>query len=149
MSDVEMLMFIIDKSGLDVQRALEGNWAGEYDLYALLDQYNALRKWYADSAEIDRLQNAIAEWSRETFKRDSPLGALAHLKSEADELFNAPRDIWEYADCLMLLLDAAHIVHISGDALIEAAWAKLAKNRARTWGPANAEGFSEHVEEEL
>lgn len=104
---------------------------------------------YEDDGDpaVQPLQDAIAHWSRATFGRDTPLPALKHLRREVDELIESPSDITEYADCLMLVLDAAHIAGISADQLVAAAWAKLEINRGRTWGAPNAEGFSEHIED--
>src|SRR5688500_7375797 len=51
-----------------------------------------------------------AEWSQATFGSDDergPIGALKHLAKEAVEAQAAPDDEEEYADCLLLILDAA------------------------------------------
>jgi hypothetical protein len=49
-------------------------------------------------------------WSQATFGSDEvrgPIGALRHLEKEAKEAQDATGDIVEYADCLLLLLDAS------------------------------------------
>lgn len=92
-----------------------------------------------------------AEWSQETFGPDrkrGPLGPIKHLQREVEELLAAPDDREEYADCLLLIFDAARRAGMaSGDLVIEA-HAKLAKNRTRKWNPnPDPDGFTEHERE--
>ncbi len=77
-----------------------------------------------------------ADWSQATFGTDQergPLGALRHLEQEALEAQAAPADSEEYADCFLLILDAARRAGISPLQLIEAAQRKMVINRQRTW----------------
>lgn len=77
-----------------------------------------------------------AEWSQDVFGPDSdrgPVGALRHLKQEADEAIAAPNDLTEYADCLLLLLDASRRAGFSVQQLIHAAIDKQAVNSERNW----------------
>jgi hypothetical protein len=77
-----------------------------------------------------------SDWSQATFGTDQergPLGALRHLEKEARETQAAPGDIEEYADCFLLILDAARRAGISPLQLIEAAQRKMLINRQRTW----------------
>ena len=77
-----------------------------------------------------------SDWSQTTFGTDQergPLGALRHLEKEARETQAAPDDIEEYADCFLLILDAARRAGISPLQLIEAAQRKMVINRQRTW----------------
>lgn len=77
-----------------------------------------------------------SDWSQATFGTDQergPLGALRHLEKEARETQAAPNDIEEYADCFLLILDAARRAGISPRQLIEAAQRKMVVNRQRTW----------------
>ncbi len=78
----------------------------------------------------------LAVWSQSTFGSDAvrgPIGALKHLRAEVAETIDAPDDLVEYADCLMLILDAARRAGFSHDQLLVAAFDKLAINRSRTW----------------
>lgn len=93
-------------------------------------------------------QDAERAWALPTFGRTEPSGSLAHLASEVEELREDPSDIGEYADCLLLLLDAAAISGFSTRDLLRAVWTKMERNKARTWGAPNAEGFCEHVSED-
>ncbi len=92
-----------------------------------------------------------SEWSQKTFGTDQergPIGALKHLEREAKEAWENPSDIVEYADCLLLILDASRRAGFALEALVDAACAKHEVNKGRTW-PAPAEGDepTEHVRE--
>lgn len=82
------------------------------------------------------LEHELSRWSQETFGTDSergPYGALKHLMCEVAETLIAPDDLEEYADCLLLIIDASRRAGFSLGALIEAASKKLEVNKARTW----------------
>lgn len=95
------------------------------------------------------LGDSAWRWSRKTFGDRSALAPIRHLKREVLEMEANPKDLEEYADGLLLILDASRRAGHSPAQLLKAAWVKLAKNRKRKWGPPNAEGFSEHIEEPL
>ena len=86
-----------------------------------------------------RLRDMLTEqalWSQSTFGSDDargPVGALKHLSLEATEAAESPGDITEYADCFLLLMDAARRARISPMALLEASYAKLQVNKRREW----------------
>lgn len=108
---------------------------------------------------IQRLQNNIAEWSDETFgSQDRTLGILNHLKEEIEEVIVAKNEYeedpsgilqnklaMEFADCLILLLDAARKSDLNTDLLMQSAEYKMKINRERQWKPANEEGYHKHV----
>lgn len=78
------------------------------------------------------------EWSRETFGPPSergPVGPLRHLAKESVEAAEAPNDIEEYADCLILILDATWRAGWTLRQLLHAVELKQHDNRARQWGP--------------
>jgi Protein of unknown function (DUF550) len=92
------------------------------------------------TTHLGELLTALAQdqsdWSQATFGTDrerGPLGALRHLEKEARETQDAPNDVEEYADCFLLILDAARRAGISPQQLIEAAQHKMVVNRQRTW----------------
>jgi len=91
---------------------------------------------------LDSLAAEIREWQNVTFPQATPASASKHLLKEAHELVAAPTDPEEMADILLLIIGVANKAGVD---LVEAAAAKLAKNKARKWGPVNAEGFVEHV----
>ncbi len=75
-------------------------------------------------------------WSQKTFGLDSvrgPMGALKHLELEAKEAQENPEDRIEYADCFLLILDAARRAGINAKELIALAQEKLAINKKRVW----------------
>ncbi len=85
---------------------------------------------------LDTLATDAGAWADATFGTPAergPIGALRHLKLECDECIAGPGDIMEYADCFLLLLDAARRAGISPAALIRAASTKLGINKRRTW----------------
>ena len=107
---------------------------------------------------IQRLQNNIAEWSDSAFGTDDrTIGILNHLKEEVDEVIEAKQDFEEkldgltqqkmaseFADCLILLLDAARKSDLNTDLLMQAAEHKMHINRNREWKPANEQGYHKH-----
>lgn len=97
--------------------------------------------------DYEHLCEEHAEWSQSAFGGDrerGPLGPLAHLKKEVAEATNEPYDREEYADCFLLIIDAARRAGISGRSLLEAAYDKLEINKARKWGKPDADGCVEH-----
>jgi len=92
----------------------------------------------------------IIEWSQATFGSSTergPIGPLKHLIKEAGEAIEAPKDILEYADCQILVWDAAARAGFSYDELIAAVTAKFAMLKHREY-PKTADGeISEHVKE--
>ena len=97
---------------------------------------------------IDRLWNNLAAWSDATFGtaiERGPRGPLKHLRKEAREALVEPHDVTEYADCLMLTLDAARRAGFSFDQVVAAAEQKLEVNRTRIWTRPMCDEPSEHV----
>lgn len=92
--------------------------------------------WTDFASRFQTLVHDQAEWSQATFGSDKtrgPLGALRHLEKEAREAQESPTDPEEYADCLLLILDAARRAGISPPALVDAAQQKMIINRQRNW----------------
>lgn len=95
-----------------------------------------LRRTRALDADFLGLWLAHADWSTAVFGPSSyrgPRGPIRHLQKEAKELEEAPHDASEYADCLLLLMDAARRAGYSPEELIGAARSKLKANKARVW----------------
>ena len=75
-------------------------------------------------------------WSDKTFGDPTvrnEMGALHHLKMEIDELIANPADESEWADCMLLLLDAARRRGYSPDQIFQFCYDKLQVNKKRTW----------------
>jgi hypothetical protein len=96
-----------------------------------------------------RIWDRQSLWSQVTFGYDDkrgPEGALAHLAREVKEVQADPKSLLEYADCYILLCDAARRAGYSYEDLIAAVEAKSAINqKGRTWAPPDSEGVCTHV----
>lgn len=90
-------------------------------------------------------QDELVKWQVETFGPAPARSVIAHLKREAGELHDDPKDVIEYADCMLLLLGAAARVGYDTDILLDACRLKLKINRAREWGPVQSDGTVEHI----
>lgn len=96
--------------------------------------------------EFQRFQIEAHRWADSVFgELRPPHGAIAHLRKEVGELTECPYDDMEYADCLLLLLDAASNAGIGADDLLNTAWEKLALNQQRKWGEPDENGVVEHT----
>jgi len=87
-------------------------------------------------------------WSQATFGSDQtrgPIGALKHLEKEAREAQANPTDPVEYADCFLLIIDAARRAGIKPIELMEAAYKKLQVCKQREWPPAVPDEAVEHI----
>lgn len=105
-----------------------------------------------DNERLVRLIEDQARWSQKTFGSDDergPLGAIRHLRKEVDEIEANPDDPEEYADALLLLMDAGRRAGFSFATIVYEAAAKQTVNERRQW-PAitsdNAEQPVEHIE---
>lgn len=96
----------------------------------------------------------LAMWSDQTFgaiDTRGPLPALHHLKREVDEAIAQPgglEGLEEYADCLMILLDASRRAGFRLEQVVIAARHKLERNRQREWAEPDEDGVIEHVREQ-
>ena len=93
-----------------------------------------LQDTYTLGGKLTALDADHAEWSEAIFGREhGPMGALKHLEAEVREAQDAPTDISEYADCLLLLLDAKRRAGFTLLQLVEAAQVKMVANKMRQW----------------
>jgi len=122
--------------------------------------------------KVQEVQDNIKKWSDEAFgKYRLGTSILHHLKAEIDEVIDAlkihhegvysnnledgikkisenkKRILYEFADCFMLLIDAASHEQINIGELIHATEVKLEINKKRKWGEANELGYFEHIED--
>lgn len=99
-------------------------------------------------ADLYDLAEELSAWSQATFGADQergPLGALRHLEKEAREAQAAPTDLEEYADCLLLVLDASRRAGFNVWKLVRSACAKLQVNKQRTWPKPTSDEPVEHA----
>lgn len=92
----------------------------------------------------------IAEWRHKTFGFQKSIEpTIYHLQDEITEILKDPKDIYEYADAMMLLIDAAHISGYNYDELIQAVKEKFEICKKRKWGEPDENGVVHHIEEEI
>lgn len=98
-------------------------------------------------------------WSDATFGKNSRNISISfHIQKEAKELTEAlvylDRERTEknladakeeFADCLILLLDAASHTGLTAENLMEEVIKKFNINKRRTWGKPDANGVVEHI----
>lgn len=103
---------------------------------------------------LQRLMNDISEWSDKTFGEGQRNPAIAyHLKKEVDELIKALEEKdethirFEYADCMMLLLDSAKHYGFNASHFLFITRMKLNINKTRKWGKPDENGVVEHIKE--
>ena len=97
---------------------------------------------------FERLADEHSKWSQETFGSDAVrdwTGPLAHLGKELREIEDQPFDREEWADALLLLLDASRRAGFNATGLLLAAEYKLSININRVWQEPNTDGSVEHV----
>ena len=89
-----------------------------------------------------RLASRQQAFSEKTFGSSEirgPLGPLKHLKKEADEVIHniqqGKHDPSEYADLLILVLDASWRAGLNPRNLLDAAHEKMWENETRDWPP--------------
>lgn len=115
--------------------------------------------------ELQKLMDDISKFSSKTFGEGQRNPAiLYHLKEEVDELIDATVDyhkhnsckniiksdelleklMFEYADCLTLILDSADNAGLSAKMLIDITRRKLEINKKREWEKPDIHGVCRH-----
>lgn len=75
-----------------------------------------------------------AAWSAATFgPGDRTVGVVDHIRKELREILDAPGDLYEWVDVIILAIDGAWRAGFDGQQIVEAVKAKQAINEARTW----------------
>ncbi len=96
----------------------------------------------------DEFQEDAQVWARQTFPDQTISGKFAHLMDELVEIVEAPDDRSEWADAVILLLDAAALAGHTAEELLDAAIEKMVINRKRNWGEADERGVViKHLDE--
>jgi len=76
-------------------------------------------------------------WSLQTFGGGRrTVGLTKHIAKELDEIRQAPTDLTEWVDVIILAIDGAWRAGYCAQEIADALWAKQEKNMARQW-PAN------------
>ena len=101
--------------------------------------------------QLQKLMDALVAWSDGQFGTgDRTIGMLLGDDSTyVDELTDQiDKTDMEFADCFMLLLDAASHSYIDAEQLIGLSYKKLEINKNRRWGEPDENGVVEHVKTE-
>jgi hypothetical protein len=94
---------------------------------------------------VEDLQDQLKDWTEKQFPSRTTGSILAHLRKEIDEIESDPKDVTEYSDAQMLLMDCASRNGINFADVFRYCPVKLEINKSRTWGEPNEQGFVEHV----
>ena len=115
--------------------------------------------WSIGSILLEDIIYMIGQWSEETFKKQSSVSKLKHLQKEVVELIeecekdrnDALTSIninLEFADCFILLLDAARKEGLNAEDILITIAHKMKINKERKWGPPDKDGVVQHIREE-
>ncbi len=91
------------------------------------------------------IQNDIGIFTDKTFGQSTLLSKMTHLQDEIEEILASPDDKMEWADCLILFLDAARRTGMDMDVLYNAVQDKMEINKNRKWGEPDENGVVRHV----
>lgn len=86
--------------------------------------------------KLDHLMKEIQSFSDAAFgdpSQRNEMGTLHHLKMEINELIENPNSPLEWADCMLLLLDAARRKGYTPDQIFDFCLQKLEINKKRKW----------------
>ncbi len=92
--------------------------------------------------DLTEILKEINDWQDTVFKKATPHSAAAHLRREAEELWDDPYEEEEIADIFILLAGVAHLAGVDLEGAVER---KMAVNRKRTWGEPDKQGVVEHI----
>jgi hypothetical protein len=105
------------------------------------------QKGKTEMRNVNLIQREIALWAEKTFgPGDRFDGIMSHLKEEVGELRDSDGHIEEFADCLILLLNAAEQRGITWDILTQTVEIKMKVNKLRKWGNKQPCGKVNHME---
>jgi hypothetical protein len=77
-----------------------------------------------------------SNFSQKTFGADTvrgPIASLEHLREEVEEVIKSPHDLEEYADCMLLIIDASRRAGFDISDVLKACREKQEKNKLREW----------------
>lgn len=89
-------------------------------------------------------------WSLRTFGKRKPEPPLYHLQEEVEEMLDNPKDIKEYADGILLIMDAAQNAGFTPEEVLAAMMQKFHTDLVhRKWNKPNKKGYSTHKKEKF
>lgn len=142
--------------GADLDRLDRSHYCKEHQQYSCVVCANgASGHPIIEKEALDALQTEIGAWSDKTFPNSTPKTMMKHFWKEVQELDDevkldetSPEEKsgtpHEIADCIMLLL---HLAHRKGISARDAIREKFEICKKRKWGPPDADGVVQHVEE--
>jgi predicted house-cleaning noncanonical NTP pyrophosphatase (MazG superfamily) len=83
--------------------------------------------------KTNELYELMGKFSIETFPKADSVDHLKKLQSETLEAIEDPKDVYEYADCLLCIFGAAYKAGFSYEELKLASETKLYVNKNRKW----------------
>lgn len=101
----------------------------------------------SDNKKLNTLISKQKKFSNKTFGNPQKCNfkiPLLHLKEEIDEVLSNPDDKIEWADCLLLFLDAVQRKGFSIENIIDISHKKLKINKKRVWKK-DSNGLYKHV----
>lgn len=93
---------------------------------------------------MDLIYERMGSFAAKTFSEASAVDHLEKLKQEAQEAKENPKDITEYADCLLCLFGAANKAGFTYNELLEATRDKLFIVENRQWEK-KPDGTYQHI----
>jgi hypothetical protein len=105
---------------------------------------------YKPAPTLNEIKDRIAAFADKTFgKKRSYTIPLYHLKEEIDEVISSNGSQFEYADCLLLLLDSYRKKHPdkSIDYFLSVCDEKIELCKKRKWGKPDKNGVVRHIKE--
>ncbi len=105
------------------------------------------RKRIVEMFNWQDFQNRLGIWADSVFgdRTGNSGGLTMHLIEEVVELHENPKDLLEYADCIMLIIDKARIEGFTMFDIEDACEKKLKINIKRKWGKVDENGLIKHI----
>lgn len=101
------------------------------------------------STTFEIVWNRREKWSAETFGPQTPdkaVGCLEHLQEETLEALEAPGDLEELCDCLLLIMGAAAAHGFTPQQMLEKALWKVEVCEGRTWERVPGKSYRKHTD---
>lgn len=108
-----------------------------------------LKSKWVEGNTLQSIQDEIHEFANTILPNRPITSPLRKLQEEVAELLEEPDNIDEFADCFLVLLDAAKIAGLDANAILQACSDKMKINRTRKWGKPNEHGVFSHIKEQL
>lgn len=95
--------------------------------------------------DINKIQQDVSEWAYKVFQEATLSSIFNHIRSELEEIEKEPHDVSEWADVMILFIQAAYNENHSMTQIFKAVEDKFEINKKRKWGKPNELGYVEHI----